>query len=129
MENITVGQIAVGVAFIVALLSGIAALKKSIKQGIEAALKDKFDSIEKSQKEKFESLEKSQTEILKRLDNVDLENCKNYLVTFLSEAARGEKKDETEIQRFWEEYEHYVSKGGNSYIRHKVEELKGRGIL
>ncbi len=129
MENITVGQIAVTIAFIVALLSGIAALKKSIKSGIEAALKDKFDSIEKSQKEKFESLEKSQAEILKRLDSVDLENCKNYLVTFLSEAARGEQKDETEIQRFWEEYEHYVSKGGNSYIKHKVDELKGRKLI
>ena len=118
MEQITVGQIAVGIAFIVALLGGVKSLKKFIKEGIESALKDKFDGLEKSQKE-----------IIKRLDAVDLENCKNYLVTFLSETARGEMKDETEIQRFWEEYEHYTSKGGNSYIRHKVEELKGKGLL
>lgn len=118
MENITIGQIAVGIAFIVALVGGITSLKKLIKEGIESALKDKFEGIEKSQKE-----------ILTRLDAVDLENCKNYLVTFLSETARGEMKDETEIQRFWEEYEHYTSKGGNSYIRHKVDELKGKGYL
>jgi len=118
MEQITVGQIAVGVAFVVALIAGVTSLKKSIKGWIEAALKDRFDALEKSQKE-----------ILARLDTVDIENCKNYLVTFLSEVARGEVKDETEIQRFWEEFQHYSEKGGNSYIRHKVDELKGRKLL
>lgn len=118
MENITIGQIAVGVAFIVALIGGLTSLKKSVKGWVEAALKDRFDSIDKSQKE-----------ILKRLDLVDLENCKNYLITFLSELARGEQKDEIEIKRFWEEYEHYCACGGNSYIKHKVEELHGKGAL
>lgn len=118
MDSITLGQIAVGLAFILALISGIASLKKSIKTWIEAAMKERFDSIDRSQKE-----------ILKRLGDVDLENCKNYLITFLSEIARGENKDEIEIKRFWEEYSHYVENGGNSYIKHKVEELNGKGIL
>lgn len=118
MENITIGQIAVGIAFIVALGGGLASLKKLITKGIEDALKDKFDKIEKSQ-----------AEILRRLNDVDLENCKNYLITYLSEVARGEMKDEIEIKRFWEEYEHYAACGGNSYIRHKVEELQKKGLI
>ena len=113
MENITIGQIAVAVAFVVALIGGVSSLKKLITKGIEDALKEKFDGIEKSQKE-----------ILKRLDMVDLENCKNYLITFLSEVARGEMKDEIEIKRFWEELEHYYKIGGNSYIKTKVEQLR-----
>ena len=60
---------------------------------------------------------------------IDIENCKNYLVTFLAEVSRGEEKDETEIMRFWEEYGHYKNKGGNSYVHRKVEELKKRGLL
>lgn len=118
MESITIGQMAAALAFIVAIIAGLTSLKKSIKTGIESALKDKFDELEKSNKE-----------ILKRLDAVDIENCKNFLVTFLAEVARGEMKDETELQRFWEEYEHYQKLGGNSYIRNKVEELKGRKLL
>ena len=118
MENITIGQIAVGVAFVVALIGGLTSLKKSIKGWVEEALKDKFAAIEKSQKE-----------ILKRLDMVDIENCKNYLITFLSEMNWGEVKDEIEIKRFWEEYEHYSACGGNSYVKHRVEELQKKGYL
>lgn len=118
MENITIGQIAVAVAFVVALIGGLTSLKKLITKGIEDALKTKFESIEKSQKE-----------ILKRIEMVDLENCKNYIITYLSEAARGEQKDEIEIKRFYEELEHYYACGGNSYVRHKVEELQKKGLI
>lgn len=118
MENITVGQIAVGIAFIVALISGVTSLKKAINNAIGAAMKDKFTAIEKSQEE-----------ILKKLKDVDIENCKNYLITFLSEVSRGELKDEIEIKRFWEEYEHYSDCGGNSYVKHRVEELQRKGAL
>lgn len=118
MENITIGQIAVAIAFIVALVGGLTSLKKLITKGIEDALRDKFDK-----------LEKSQAEIIKRLDMVDIENCKNYLITFLSEVSRGELKDEIEIKRFWEEYEHYAACGGNSYVKHKVDELQKKGLI
>ena len=118
MESITLAQAAAALAFIVAIIGGITSLKKSIKSGIESALKDKFDDLEKSNKE-----------ILKRLDNVEMENCKNFLVTFLAEVARGEIKDETEMQRFWEEYSHYEKLGGNSYIKNKVSELKAKNRL
>ena len=120
IESITIGQAAAGLALIVAIIAGVQALKKNIKAWLDAALKDQFAGIEKTQKD-----------ILARLDTVDKENCKNYLVTFLAEVARGEMKDETEMQRFWEEYEHYTAPPlkGNSYITHKVEELKGRKLL
>lgn len=118
MEQITLGQAAGALALVVAIIAGVQSLKKSIKGWLDAALKDQFDAFEKKQ-----------DEILKRLDSVDIENCKNYLVTFLAEVSRGEVKDETEMQRFWEEYEHYQKLGGNSYIKNKVEELKGRKLL
>lgn len=118
MESVTIGQVASVLAFILALIAGIQSLKKSIKHWLDAALKDQFAELEKTQKS-----------ILKRLDSVDIENCKNYLVTFLAEVGRGEIKDETEMQRFWEEFEHYQNLGGNSYIKNKVAELKSKNRL
>lgn len=125
MEQITLGQIGIAVGFLVALIAGVNALKKSIKEWLNSALKENFDRVDK----RFDGLDKRLDGLEKRLDSVDIENCKNYLVTFLAEAARGEIKDETEMQRFWEEYEHYQKLGGNSYIKNKVEELKGRKLL
>lgn len=125
MENITVGQIAVGIAFLAALITGGVKIKDAVKKWLETLLKEKFDEASKETKTlsaKIDSIEK-------QLANVDLENCKNYLVTFISEVKRGEVKDEIEKQRFWEEYEHYTHKGGNSYIRHDVEELKKKGAI
>ena len=118
MEQITLGQAAAALALIVAVITGIKYLGKTLKDGLNSAFK-----------EQFKPFEAKQDEILKRLDSVDLENCKNFLVTFLAEVGRGEVKDETEMQRFWEEYEHYQKLGGNSYIRNKVEELKGKKYL
>lgn len=125
MEQITLGQIGIAVGFLVALIAGVKAIKTSIKDWLKSALKEQFDGVNK----RFDELDTKQTAVIKRLDTVDIENCKNYLVTFLAEVARGEMKDETEMQRFWEEFEHYQSLGGNSYIKNKVEELKGRKLL
>lgn len=125
MEQITLGQIGIAVGFLVALIAGVKTLKTSIKDWLKSALKEQFDGVNR----RFDELDTKQTAVIKRLDTVDIENCKNYLVTFLAEVARGEMKDETEMQRFWEEFEHYQSLGGNSYIKNKVEELKGRKLL
>lgn len=125
MENITVGQIAIAVTFLAALITGGVKIKDAVKKWLETLLKEKFDEASKETKAlsaKIDSIEK-------QLADVDLENCKNYLVTFLSEMKRGEVKDEIEKQRFWEEYEHYTRKGGNSYIHHDVEELKKKGTI
>lgn len=125
MENLTLGQLSAGVIFIVALIAGVQNLKKNIKTWIEESLKTRFDAIDKQNEKILAKIDDVDT----RLDKVDMENCKNYLVTFLAEVRRGEVKDPTEVQRFWEEYDHYISKGGNSYVREGVEELKAKGYL
>lgn len=124
MENITIGQIAVALAFIVALAASIKTLRKDLKKWIADANKDEFEALKKANKEEFDSLKKELQTLKSNQDSIDLENCKNYLVTFLSELERGEPKDEIEYQRFWEQYEHYISKGGNTYIKHRVDLLK-----
>ncbi|MBQ6621934.1 MAG: hypothetical protein IJH75_03795 [Mogibacterium sp.] len=111
MENITLGEIGMAVAFITALVGGIILLVKWIRSVIVKVMQAELEPIKA------------------QIATVDLENCKNYLVTYLADAERGSAKDEIERERFYEEYEHYKKIGGNSYIKTKVEKLQAAGKL
>ena len=125
MENITLGQIAVIVAFLAALITGGVKIKDAVKKWLTTVLKENFDQQKKATDEIQKSVNALQTELKK----VDLENCKNYLVTYLASVEREDLKDAIEVERFWEEYQHYVDNGGNSYIKEKVSKLKQKGYL
>ena len=111
MEQITLGQIAVAVAFLVGLISGFAFLFDRMKRWIKGAFRDDFDRLEK------------------RMDGVELEACKDFLVQSFRELEVGAKLDEITRQRIYERYEHYVMQGGNSYIKRKMEQLQDEGKL
>lgn len=64
----------------------------------------------------------------KKIDGLDLSQARNYLVDFLADIENGEKKDECQIERAYELYDHYTKDlHGNSYIHAKWEKvMKGR---
>lgn len=118
METITIGQISLAVTFLVGLISGISYLRTHLKLWVGESVKDQFTKIENNIEQ-----------INKRLAEVDVENCKNFLVTIITEVEKGGWLHEVEKERFWEEYEHYVQMNGNSYIKRKVEQLEAEGKL
>lgn len=118
MENITLGQIALAVAFVVGLATGMAYMHKLIKKWLTNALKSEFDGLNK----KIDSLSK-------RIEEVDMEATKNFLVRVLADIEQDSPVDEVERMRFWEAFQHYSKHGGNSYIRDKVEKLQRSGKL
>ena len=118
MESITLGQIAAAVAFLAALISGVGIIMKKMKDWMVNAVKEQLEEIKDENKD-----------LKKRIDNVDLNTSKNFLVARLSEIERGNPLEEIESERFWEMYEHYSEIGGNSYIKRKVEQLKADGKL
>ena len=107
MEQITLNDI----ARIAAFLAGLGGSLSVIIVGVQKAVKKLLNPI------------------VEKIDSVDLENCKNYLVTFLASCERGQEHDEIELERFHEQLEHYKKLGGNSYIRAKVEKLQAAGKL
>ena len=111
MENITLGQIAIGVSFLVGLISGVGYLSSISRKWLKDAMKEQLDVI------------------ANRLDQVDMESTKNYLVTYLSDIEKGKAIDEIEKERFYEQYQHYQSLGGNSYIKNKVDQMRGKSWL
>jgi hypothetical protein len=106
------------VAFLAGLIGGVGYLIKNLKMWIGKAFAEQLQPIN-------EDLDK----IMGKLTNVDLESCKNFLVRFIADVERGERISETEQERFWEQYEHYLNSGGNSYIKQRVEKLKNEGKI
>lgn len=112
MDKITLADLGTWIGFFAALIGSCTGIYAWIKK----LLKNLFDAQTKG--------------INEQIKKVDLENCKNFLVSFL---ARCDRQDcvieEIEKARFWEQYEHYSELGGNSYIRNRVEQLRKDGKL
>lgn len=120
INNLTVGNI---IAFILGLAGVIGACKVIFDFGSKAFSK----SIEKALKPTNDRLD----DMADQIADVDMSQCKNFLVRFLADVEQGAKIDEVEKERFYETYEHYTSPKlkGNSYIKEKVESLKKAGKL
>ena len=118
MDQITLGQIGLTITFFAGIISAGGILYSWIKK--------RLDKLFEKQLEAFDLRIKTLED---RVEAVDMENCKNYLVSFLSDIDKGKHPDEIEMERFYEQYSHYESHGGNSYIKHKVEKLKKDGKL
>lgn len=75
-------------------------------------------------------LKKTFEPINKKIDNIDLGQARNYLVDFLADIEAGVKKDECQIERAYELYDHYTKDlHGNSYIHAKWEKnMKERKV-
>ena len=125
MEQITLGQIGLAITFLVGLITGINYLIKQVKKWIE----DLQDKISKSLSDQFESFDKKIDDLKQQVDDIDMETTKNFLVSMLSDLEKGIVWDDIETERFWEQYEHYTAKGGNTYIKTRVDKLKEKGIL
>lgn len=118
MESITLGEISLAVTFVVGLIAGIGYLRSHLKDWVGQSVRDQFVTVQTSI-----------DQINRRLDDVDMENTKNFLVSVISMVEKGGWLDDIENERFWEEFEHYSSIGGNSYIKRKIEQLKADGKI
>ena len=118
MENITLGQIVAALAIIAGLITSASFLLKKLEEGLRKMFDDQLKAIDK----RMDSMES-------KIDKVDIEATKNYLVQFFSKVEQGDTVEDIEIERFHEQYDHYIANGGNSYIKGKFEKLKERGML
>ena len=125
MEQITLGQIGLAITFIVGLISGISYIVKHVKKWVE----DLKEQISDSLKDQFTLFDKKIDDLKSQMNDIDMETTKNFLVSMLSDLEKGIVWDDIETERFWEQYEHYTAKGGNTYIKTRVDKLKEKGIL
>lgn len=119
IKNATLLDISIVVIFIVGLIKGVKYLKKTIKEFFQGLLNDQFEAMNK----KLDDMQDTMT-------SIDTQSCKNFLVRYLADIDRGAFIYESERQRFWEEYDHYIKDlGENSFIKEWVAKLKEEGKL
>ena len=118
MNEITIGQISATIACIVAFITGVKYLLDSMKKLLESALKPTNDKIDKIEKKLSDDMGK-----------IDLNATKNFLVSQIQEIKKEGNIDDITKQRFYEQFEHYKSLGGNSFIASEVERLRKEGKL
>jgi len=108
MENITLGQIGVFLAFIVGLISSLEFILARLKKWFRTALEP----------------------IKQEINNTELNSCMNYLVIAIEKAKKDKFMSDAEKRRFYEVLDIYANKyHKNSYIHKEVEDLEHLGIL
>jgi hypothetical protein len=107
MGNWTIDQINGVLVYLMGLVGVLTTVYTTIKKGIDKGFKPINDKI----------------------DKVDMNSTKNYLVARISDIKQGQVLDDISRERFIEQYDHYVHLKGNSYITLEVEKLKKEGKI
>lgn len=118
MEAITFGQIAASIAIVAGVIGGLGVISKLVGKTASKWLSERLEPI----CEKLDSIDG-------RMGDFDRERCKDYLVAFIAKVDGGHKPSETELERFYENYDRYTGLGGNSYVKTEVQRLTNAGKL
>lgn len=102
MEKLTLGEILTALTFLVSFIGALSYLSNVLKKQVNKTLKPIQDSIK----------------------DLDVSQCKNFLVRFLADIEQGNPIDEVEKERAYEIYDHYTNDlKQNSYIHKRWNEL------
>lgn len=118
MEALTLGEISNVLLFVAGILGAGGSIAVFFSKRFGKMMAEQL----RPTNEKLDSLQSS-------ISEVDMANCKNYLVQTISTLEAGREVDKVALERFWENYDHYTKLGGNSYIHTAVERLKKEGKL
>ena len=105
MESITIGQVLLGLVFILSLINNIKSIYKEIQNPID------------------KKIEKAIKPLKKEISNLELSSIKTDLVNFMSMAESNTITNEQKLNAY-ELYDRYCRLGGNSYIHDKWENLR-----
>lgn len=140
LGNLTLSEVLVILSGIAAFVNVINNLRDHSKKAQDKILEPSTEKIDELGKklddtckkidEKIDGLEDTFT---KKIDKIEYESCKTFLVSTIAEIKRmnelGQEVDEVLKKRFFEQYDKYIAMGGNTYVKHEVERLKKDGII
>lgn len=124
MGELTLSDIQGDLLLIVSIITSLYFLSTKLKEWLH-----------KDIHEEVEPLSTDISNMTERIERVDRQQTKNYLVRSLADIERGIKLSDTELERLSEQYDHYCKKaeegglGGNSYIKEKYEKLQQEGLI
>lgn len=118
MEEVTLGDIQNVIVWLITFIGAILTIVKAVKKVVDSA----FEPMAK----KIDDL---QTNLTAKIAEVDMNATKNYLVQTLAEIDRNGYIDGVSKARFYEQYEHYIKGGGNSFVKEEFQRMKKEGKL
>ncbi len=119
MEGITLGEISNVLVFIAGILTA---------GGTIAGFMSK--RFGKMMKEELKPLNDKIDDLAEQVNQVDVDNTKNYLQQTISAIKDGAVLDTAAKERFYENYDHYTNDLNlNSWVHSEVDELKKAGKL
>jgi hypothetical protein len=119
MEGITLGDISNVLVFIAGILTA---------GGTIAGFMSK--RFGKMMKEELKPLNDKMDDLAEQVNQVDVDNTKNYLQQTISAIKDGAVLDTAAKERFYENYDHYTNDLNlNSWVHSEVDELKKAGKL
>ncbi len=118
MGDWTIGQLAAAIALVAGLITGLGVISKLVGKAASNWLEKSLEPIS----EKLDTIDG-------RFDAFDMDRCKDYLVQFIGRIDRGYEPSETEIERFYENYDRYTGLHGNSYVKIEEQRLRKAGKL
>ena len=106
MENITIGQISTFLGILAGIITSGSIIIVFIQKSLEKVLKNELKPISS------------------QIKDLDVSQCKNFLVRFLADVEQGNELDKVELERAYEIYDHYINDlKQNSYIHNRWESL------
>lgn len=118
LDGITIGAIAVALTLITGIWKGFDFLQNKMEASIGRVVTEKIKPLE----EKIDNLDR-------KVEDVDVNSTKDFLVARFGEIEAQKGTDEITRQRIYEEMAHYEELGGNNYIHARFEQLKKEGYL
>ena len=113
MEDITIGQISAFLSILAGIITSGSIIIVFIQKSLKKLIKNELEPIST------------------QIKNLDVSQCKNFLVGFLADVEQGNELDKVELERAYEIYDHYINDlKQNSYIHNRwvqlMENMKGK---
>ena len=113
VENITIGQISTFLGILAGIITSGSIIIVFIQKSLKKLIKNELEPIST------------------QIKNLDVSQCKNFLVGFLADVEQGNELDKVELERAYEIYDHYINDlKQNSYIHNRwvqlMENMKGK---
>lgn len=106
MENITIGQINAFLGILAGIITSSSIIIVFIQKSLKKLIKSELEPIST------------------QIKDLDVSQCKNFLVRFLADVEQGNELDKVELERAYEIYDHYINDlKQNSYIHNRWESL------
>ena len=128
MENITLGEIVLAIAFILSFSGNITNLIKTIKSPIDKKLQGALEPVNKKIDNLDKKISNMEKEHMKKLSDFEIDSVKADLVNLMCLAEQGTISEEQK-KLGHELFDVYTNAGRNSYVHDKWDKLVREGKI